>query len=550
MELNILGLCVVIALYLAILLLGIWAAWTNRRKGKGNKSEVIMVANRDIGFLLGSFTVTATWVGGGYINGTSEAVYAPGLGLIWTQAPWCLAIGVTLVGFFIAEKMRNASYVTMLDPLQNKLGRHMGALLFLPALCGDIFWAASILSALGGTLSVILNIDVKISVIFSSCVSILYTLVGGLYAVAYTDVVQLLCMFGGLWLCIPFAMTHPAVTEITLTSHMNGNETGWLGELDPKLGWEWFDFAVTLVGGAVPWQVYYQRVLACKDARTAKLLSVVSAAGFLVLTIPPVIIGAIAASTDWNATDYEFADGPAANNESSLVLPLVLQYLTPTPVAIIGLAAVSSAVMSSTDSITLSSASMFSHNVYKKVIRPHASDRETVWVIRIGIIVIGAAACALALAATSVYGLFVLCVDVAFVVLSPQMVCVLYFDINTYGALPAFFVGFLLRIGGGEPAFNFDPIIPYPGGKTFPFRTFSMLMSLGTLLSLSYLAKFLFEKKYIPAKYDIFQCKLASGGRTRFTNEKDEKKSSINNGGQELLEVEKLKSEEGDELLI
>lgn len=39
----------------------------------------------------------------------------------------------------------------MLDPLQNKLGRNMGGLLFLPALCGELFWSASILSALGKT---------------------------------------------------------------------------------------------------------------------------------------------------------------------------------------------------------------------------------------------------------------------------------------------------------------------------------------------------------------------------------------------------------------
>jgi len=37
----------------------------------------------------------------------------------------------------------------MLDPIQLKLGNRMGALLYLPALSGDIFWSASILAALG-----------------------------------------------------------------------------------------------------------------------------------------------------------------------------------------------------------------------------------------------------------------------------------------------------------------------------------------------------------------------------------------------------------------
>lgn len=36
-------------------------------------------------FSISSFS--ATWVGGGYINGTAEAVYVPDYGLAWAQAP-------------------------------------------------------------------------------------------------------------------------------------------------------------------------------------------------------------------------------------------------------------------------------------------------------------------------------------------------------------------------------------------------------------------------------------------------------------------------------
>ena len=45
--------------------------------------------------------------------------------------------------------MRRQGYVTMLDPLQDSFGERMGGLLFLPALCGEVFWAAGILAALG-----------------------------------------------------------------------------------------------------------------------------------------------------------------------------------------------------------------------------------------------------------------------------------------------------------------------------------------------------------------------------------------------------------------
>lgn len=47
-------------------------------------------------------------------------------------------------------------------------------------------------------MSVIVDININMSVVISAMIAIFYTLVGGLYSVAYTDVVQLFCIFLGL----------------------------------------------------------------------------------------------------------------------------------------------------------------------------------------------------------------------------------------------------------------------------------------------------------------------------------------------------------------
>lgn len=121
-------------------------------------------------------------------------------------------IGTTLIdvtgGIFFANKMREQGYVTMLDPLQDAFGERMGGLLFLPALCGEVFWAAGILAALGATLAVIIDMDQGTSVILSACIAVFYTLFGGLYSVAYTDVIQLFCIFIGLVSCECFYVYH------------------------------------------------------------------------------------------------------------------------------------------------------------------------------------------------------------------------------------------------------------------------------------------------------------------------------------------------------
>jgi high affinity choline transporter 7 len=84
-----------------------------------------------------------------------------------------------LGGLFFANKMRERGYVTMLDPLQEVYGEKMGGLLFIPALCAEVFWAASILTALGSTLTVVIDMDRTFSITFSACIAAIYTLFGG-----------------------------------------------------------------------------------------------------------------------------------------------------------------------------------------------------------------------------------------------------------------------------------------------------------------------------------------------------------------------------------
>ena len=93
------------------------------------------------------FLFKATWVGGGYISGTAEEIF--GKGLIWCQAPFGYALSLVFGGMLFANKMREQGYVTMLDPLQDAFGERMGGMLFIPALCGEVFWSAATLAALG-----------------------------------------------------------------------------------------------------------------------------------------------------------------------------------------------------------------------------------------------------------------------------------------------------------------------------------------------------------------------------------------------------------------
>ncbi|XP_014873007.1 high-affinity choline transporter 1-like [Poecilia latipinna] len=524
MTIHVEGLVAIVLFYVLILFVGIWAAWKNKNSGVGeggDRSERIMVGGRDIGLFVGGFTMTATWVGGGYINGTAEYVYLPDYGLAWAQAPFGYALSLVLGGLFFAKPMRSRGYVTMLDPFQQLYGKRMGGLLFIPALMGEIFWSAAILSALGATLSVIVDININMSVVISALIAIFYTLVGGLYSVAYTDVVQLFCIFLGLWISVPFALSNPAVTDIGVSAKEAIYQSPWLGKIKPEDNWLWADNFFLLMLGGIPWQVYFQRVLSASSATYAQVLSFLAAFGCLVMAVPSVLIGAIGASTNWNQTTYGYV-APKDKEESDMILPIVLQHLCPPYISFFGLGAVSAAVMSSADSSILSASSMFARNIYQQAFRQMASDTEIVWVMRITIFVFGALATAMALLTGSVYGLWYLSSDLVYVIIFPQLLSVLFVKgTNTYGSVAAYIFGLLLRIGGGEPYLRLPPFIYYPGWviekkvhlisgdveyfvqQRFPFKSVSMVASFLANVVFSYLTKYLFESGMLSHKYDF-----------------------------------------------
>ena len=139
-----------------------------------------------------------------------------------------------------------------------------------------------------------------------------------------------------------------------------------------------------------------------------------------------------------------------------------------------------------------------------------ASEKEVIWVMRISMVLVGAAATVIALLVNSIYTLFALCSDLVYVILFPQLCSVIHIpDANIYGSIMGYIMGLILRVGGGESAIGFPALIKYPyydeenKKQLFPFKTLSMIVSFLTIISVSYLTKYLFTKGILSEKYDF-----------------------------------------------
>jgi high affinity choline transporter 7 len=373
--------------------------------------------------------------------------------------------------------MRAAGHATLIDPLEDRYGPRLAAVLMVPAVLAELFWSAAILVALGSTFGTVIGLELAPSIVLSAAVAIAYTVFGGLRAVAWTDVVQLFLILGGLVLAIPYVVDA-------------GGGWGNVTAAVPAMGfgtWQegasWSDWTLLLVLGGIPWNVYFQRVLSSESPEAASRTSMLAAVLCASMAVPPMILGIAATHVDWSALDTGGVDAAAQLAESpTLVLPYLLRYAVPLWVGVLGLGAVSAAVMSSVDSSILSAASLVAWNGYRRLGNPDASAEQVGKLVRALVVVLGVSATVIALTYGSVSALWYLCGDIVYCVLFPQLTLALFDPkANRLGASSGLAASVVLRLLGGDGTLGL-PNLVYPdwsdAGGEFPFRTLAMATGL------------------------------------------------------------------------
>jgi high affinity choline transporter 7 len=455
------GIIAIVALYAVFLAVG----WLAARKAKSGTAGDLLLAGRAMPLWIATLTMTATWVDGGYLLGTTEGTLT-GLAL-GIQGGLCFGVSLILGGLFFAKKMRRLEFTTLVDPFEVRYGRAWAAALLLPALFGEIIWSAELLVAIGSTFGVILDFDLTTSILLSAAVVTCYTLLGGMWSVAYTDVVQLGLIPLGLLIAIPFALAQVGGFEACFQqySDLKLEASRLVPPLRPTQShWStntivgWWEMSILLVLGGIPWNCYFQRVLSCQGPTKARWHSIFAGMLTILLTFPPMVLGMVAAVYAWPKPLAQ-----ALENDPAMALPMLLRDLVPYGIGLLGLTAIVGAVTSSFAASILSAGSMLSWNVYRALFATDATVGSMRRVIRLSIGLLGILAVVFALRVKSVQQLWFFSADLVFVLLFPQLLWALFDPLaNRIGSMTAFFVSLVLRLGGGEPMLGIPSFLPYP----------------------------------------------------------------------------------------
>lgn len=371
---------IAIVLYFAALF---WVGYSvMRSKTEGQESESFLAADRNMNLFQTTSTTAAGDLGGAF------SIAMGGLGFtLGISGSWLIAVSglsIVLVSLFMVPKVKiwadEVKGLTTGDLFASRFDRRTGT---VAAIVIGVAWSTFVggqIIAGGKLLQVTLGMELPMAIFVIGTIILAYTTMGGLKAVIYTDVFQMVVLvIGILFLLVPIGMLKVGGWQ-GMVDHFSANPdtaslvdwtaAGW----KQMLGWffsivpVWF---ISIVG--------LQRIVAARDVKTAQRAFFLTGVPieWPLFAIGSTLVGMFARILLPDLTDAELAT------------PMMIMTLLPVGIGGLVIAAYIAAVMSTADSCLIGPVAIYTNDIYRRYIKTDATDADLVRVARISTIVLG-----------------------------------------------------------------------------------------------------------------------------------------------------------------
>ncbi|WP_138380784.1 sodium/proline symporter [Luteithermobacter gelatinilyticus] len=337
-----------------LVLIGLWA------RGRTHNNADFFIAGRHLGPVVASFSYAASSASAWSLLGLSGAAYVMGLSVLWLFAG--LIMGHALSWFWVAPRLHRIAHREGLVTLTDFLALEGDARCrrwITWAASGMItfcflFYVAAQFQAAGNSFAATFDISVTESVVGGGVIILIYTLLGGFWAVSMTDMLQGMLM-----------LLAALVLPVTAFLEVGGWSGFWQGlegvaspsELSPTgpntglmaLGFVLGTMSVGL--GTVGQPHLLARYMALRDQRSVRIAQRMAVLWFIIVLGNMILLGLCG----------KILVHQAGNPENLFFI--LTEQLFPTVIGAIFLAAVLSAIMSTADSQLLVSAAAVAHDI-------------------------------------------------------------------------------------------------------------------------------------------------------------------------------------------
>ena len=431
-----------IIIYLLITLgIGFWAS--RRIKSSGD----FMLAGKSLSTMLVGVTLFATWFGSTQVMGNPSYFIKDGF-ISYVTLVLSSGICLLIVGQFFARKLYRMNIVTISDFFKIRYNKKLEAASSLLMVFSYPHWIAAQFVALAYLFNSVMGIPFHYGVVLGAAIVVFYTYIGGMWAVAYTDMVQSVIILLGLFIVL-FAV----LNQTGGIAPILANQQSEFFNLYPSGGFDaWAEYIallLTFVIGPMPVQEVYQRVFSAKNERAARNGLFLGA--FLMVLIPsiPLIIGL--------GGVHLFPE--LMDNANQDIVPSVVNKMTGLPVQILFYGAIISAILSTSSGAMLAPATVIGENL----IKPYAtnlSDKRLLLYTRLSVILVALISCYFALDDSDIVGLVAASLSLILVCLfAPFTFGLLWKKASVAGAWAAITIGGLTWLFCFMYETRIDPII-------------------------------------------------------------------------------------------
>lgn len=318
--------------------------------GKNKSKDDYYVGGRNMTAGHIGLSVVATDVGGGFSIGLGGLGFTIGLSGSWMLftgliGAWASAVFLIPKVYHIAKKNNFYTFPQLFSFHYNKKVAFLAGIISLLGYVG--FTSSQILAGAKLAAATFPTISINAAVLIMGIIAVVYTVIGGIKAVIYTDTIQwIILMVGLVFIGIPLGYFKiggwDAIQQYLPQSHLS---------LFNISGVQFFNWLITIVPIWFVGMTLYQRIYACRDEQTAKKAWKI--AGFFewpIMAFMGVLLGLFSKVALEQGMFTSLGYSASMPMDQELGLPLLLANILPIGLMGLMMAAYFSAIMSTADS--------------------------------------------------------------------------------------------------------------------------------------------------------------------------------------------------------
>lgn len=338
---------------------------------KAKTSEMYILAGRNLGVFMFFGALTAVFLGGSSALGTTQLGYESGISGIWFV--FSMGLGIMLFGLLLFNRIQKFDLMTISELLGKRFNVQSKLIGSVIAAIYTLMVTVTQVIAIGVLLNAIFDWGTTVSMLVGGGIVFFYTILGGMWSVTVTDIIQFAVITIGIFLVmLPVSLFKVGgfneLTSQLPSSFFNVTDIGFM---------EIFKYIITYTLGMMVGQDIWQRYFTAKSLKVARTGGVLVGIYSLVFSLAMVIVGMSA-----------LVILPNVENTQDIFTIMAFETLPPGLLGIV-FAAVAAAIMSTASGTLLASSTLISKDILKDHFFQHFTDKQFMRLSRITTLIVG-----------------------------------------------------------------------------------------------------------------------------------------------------------------